>query len=302
MSCFHFERRVFILRLNVVFALIFLVTAVRLCANALPASRPSQNPQLPTLLIVGDSTVKNRLPLVGWGDPIVEFFDLTRINIKNHAMAGRSSRTFIAEGRWAAVRSKLKKGDFVLIQFGHNDSKQKLSMDRYSLPGLGEETEDGVNSKTNEKIVIHTFGFYMRKMIGETVAAGATPIVLSPVPRCKWADGKIVRGEENHAAWDAEIAKAAGVSYIDLNAIIADVYDPIGQPKIKALYFPKDNTHNNPAGARLNAACVVHGLLAPPKSPLAAFLRDDADSASKEVISSVAIDAGKLALLATTQP
>lgn len=137
MSFFHFESRVFILRLSVVLALILLVTAVRLCADAPPTSRPAPNLQLPTLFIVGDSTVKNRLPLVGWGDPIVEFFDLTRINMENHAMAGRSSRTFIAEGRWEAVRSKLKKGDFVLIQFGHNDSKQKLSVDRYSLPGLG---------------------------------------------------------------------------------------------------------------------------------------------------------------------
>jgi lysophospholipase L1-like esterase len=260
------------------------------------------NPQLPTLFIVGDSTVKNRLPLVGWGDPIGQFFDPGRINIENHAMAGRSSRTFISEGRWEAVRSRLKKGDFVLIQFGHNDSRMKLSMDRYSLPGLGDETENAVDSKTHEKIVIHTFGYYMRKMITETLAAGATPIVLSPIPRCKWADGKIVRGEENHAAWDAEIAKSAGVSYIDLNAIIADVYDPIGKAKIKALYFPGDNTHNNLAGARLNAACVVRGLLDLPKPSVADFLRDDADRTSQEVISSVALAAEQVVIPATTQP
>jgi rhamnogalacturonan acetylesterase len=292
--------------LKLAFVLIFFAASTSLHADAPPSSRPApqaqlSNPQLPTLFIVGDSTVKNRLPLVGWGDPIADFFDLSRINVENHAMAGRSSRTFIAEGRWEAVRSKLKKGDFVLIQFGHNDSKMKLSMDRYSLPGLGEETEDAVDSKTHEKIVIHTFGFYMRRMIAETLAAGATPVVLSPVPRSKWADGKIVRGEENHAAWDAEIAKAAGVSYIDLNAIIADVYDPIGKAKIKALYFPGDNTHNNLAGARLNAACVVRGLL-DSKSPVASFLRDDADGSSKEVISSAAIAADKIVLSVATQP
>jgi lysophospholipase L1-like esterase len=288
--------------LNLAFSLILLVVSTPLRADAPSASRPAPNPQLPTLFIVGDSTVKNRLPLVGWGDPIADFFDLGRINVENHAMAGRSSRTFIAEGRWETVRSKLKKGDFVLIQFGHNDSKMKLSMDRYSLPGLGEETEDAVDSKTHEKIVIHTFGFYMKRMIAETLAAGAMPVVLSPVPRCKWADGKIVRGEENHAAWDAEIAKAADVSYIDLNAIIANVYDPIGKAKIKALYFPGDNTHNNLAGARLNAACVVRGLLDLPKPSAAEFLRDDADRTSQEEISSAATEAEKLILPPTTQP
>jgi rhamnogalacturonan acetylesterase len=282
--------------LKFIFALISLTTSLH------AEIAPAPNPRLPTLYLVGDSTVKNRPPLVGWGDPISEFFELTRINVENCAMAGRSSRTFISEGRWEAVRSKLKKGDYVLIQFGHNDSKMKLSMDRYSLPGLGDETEDAIDSKTHEKIVIHSFGYYMRKMIADTLGAGAMPLVLSPVPRCKWADGKIVRGEEDHAAWDAEIAKAAGVSFIDLNAIIADVYDPIGKAKIKSLYFPGDNTHNNLAGARLNAACVVRGVIDLPRPSVADFLCDDASRTSQEVISSVPAAAEKIVLPPTTQP
>ncbi len=213
------------------------------------ASPPSTQRDMPALFIIGDSTVKNHGKVIqGWGDPIAAFFDRTRIVVENDAWAGRSSRTFVTEGLWEKVHAKLRKGDFVLMQFGHNDTKAPISANRYSLPGLGEETEDAVDPKTKQPIVIHTYGWYMRKMIGEALTSRAEPIVLSPVPRCKWANGKIVRGEENHGQWAAEVATAAGVPFIDLNGLIADRYDPIGQPIIKAMYFPMDNTHTNPAG------------------------------------------------------
>ncbi|HEX4054259.1 MAG TPA: rhamnogalacturonan acetylesterase [Tepidisphaeraceae bacterium] len=259
-----------------ILALIIAVAICCLAHAAKPVTRPWIDENVPTLFIIGDSTVRNRLPLVGWGDPIRDFFDLQRIHIENDAMAGRSSRTFVTEGRWEAVRAKLHKGDFVLMQFGHNDTKAPISMGRYSLAGLGDETEQGVDPKTKKEIQIHTFGWYMRKMIGETLAGGATPIVLSPVPRCKWEDGKIVRGEAGHGPWAAEIAKTMGVAFIDLNGLIADRYDVVGQPRIKALYFPRDNTHTNLAGAKLNAGCVVIGILQLSDCPLRLYLSDDA--------------------------
>lgn len=256
--------------------LVLILAVACLAQAAEPVTRPSIDESVPTLFIVGDSTVKNRLPLVGWGDPIGDFFDLDRIHIENDAMAGRSSRTFVTEGRWEAVRAKLRKGDFVLMQFGHNDTKAPISADRYSLAGLGDETEQAVDPKTKKEIQIHTFGWYMRKMIGEALAGGATPIVLSPVPRCKWTGGKIVRGEADHGPWAAEVAGATGVAFVDLNGLIADRYDPVGQPRIKALYFPRDNTHTNLAGARLNAGCVVNGILQLSDCPLRLYLSDDA--------------------------
>jgi lysophospholipase L1-like esterase len=272
--------------LRSVILLLVLTAAIRQvnAQTTSPTTVPTTNPDLPTLFIAGDSTVKNHKPYVGWGEVVQDYFDLSKINVVNDAVPGRSSRTYISEGLWEKLRAKLRKGDFVLIQFGHNDSYQKLSIDRYTLSGLGDETQDTVDSKTGEKIQIHTFGFYMGKMISEAQAAGATPIVLSPVPRCKWSDGKIVRGEENHAAWDARIAKVAHISYIDINAIIADVYDPIGQPTIKAMYFPKDNTHTNIAGAKLNAACVVKGLLVATDCSLKDFLTSDAQQKSEATI------------------
>jgi rhamnogalacturonan acetylesterase len=254
-----------------------LITICSAGSRPADASQPPPDRSLPTLFIVGDSTVKNHGNVIqGWGDPIALFFDRTRIVVENDALAGRSSRTFVTEGLWEKVRVKLRKGDFVLIQFGHNDTKAPISANRYSLPGLGEETEDAIDPKTKQPIMIHTYGWYMRKMIDESLASGAEPIVLSPVPRCKWAKGKIVRGEENHAQWAADVASAAGAPFIDLNALIADRYDPIGQPNIKAMYFPMDNTHTNPAGARVNAACVVLGLLQLKDCPLCNYLADSA--------------------------
>src|ERR1700691_1518153 len=78
------------------------------------------NPALPTLFIVGDSTARNGADL-GWGDHLAGFFDTSKINVANRAVAGRSSRTYYNEGRWNSVVAEMKPGDFVLIQMGHND-------------------------------------------------------------------------------------------------------------------------------------------------------------------------------------
>src|SRR4051812_34450912 len=81
----------------------------------------------PVLYIIGDSTVKNGSgtgsdKLWGWGSFLASYFDTTRIDVQNHAIGGRSSRTFITDGRWDKILASLKKGDYVIMQFGHNDS------------------------------------------------------------------------------------------------------------------------------------------------------------------------------------
>ncbi len=251
------------------------VGLLALCASV----RAQADAALPTLYICGDSTAApSKPPLQGWGVVVGELFDAAKIHVENRALGGRSARTFIEEKRWSAVKEKLHKGDFVFLQFGHNDTRGPLTANRYDLPGLGNEVEEGTG--------IRTFGFYMRQMIDEGVASGATVIVLSPVPRNKWAGGKIVRGEENHGEWAAALAKEKGVAFLDANALIADIYDPIGQTRIKALYFPQDNTHPNDNGARLNAATIAHGLITL-QSPLAALLKPTAATTTAELIAGV---------------
>src|SRR5205814_4116115 len=167
----------------------------------------------------------------------------------------------MTEGLWDKVLSEMKRGDFVLLQFGHNDAGaiNDATRARGSLPGLGEETQEIDNLLTKKHEVVHTFGWYVRKMIADTKAKGATPIVLSLTVRNIWKDGKVERGSGKFGQWAAEVAKAQGVTFVDLTTIIADRYEELGEEKVKPLFGP-DHTHTSPAGAELNAALVVAGL------------------------------------------
>jgi lysophospholipase L1-like esterase len=239
------------------------------------------NPKLPTLFVVGDSTANNNANGGrGWGDPFVAYFDSAKISVLNRARAGRSSRTFINEGLWEKVLVDMKAGDFVLIQFGHNDGGP-LNTDRArgSLPGLSEETREVVMpSGKNE--VVHTFGWYMRKFINDAKAKGATPIVLSLTVRNIWKDGKVERGPGHFGQWAADLATSQGVAFVDLTTIVADEYERLGQESVKEL-FATDHTHTSPKGAELNAASVVSGLKALKKDPFKRYYSAKAKTVSK---------------------
>jgi len=219
--------------------------------------------QIPTLFIIGDSTVNNTgQGFRGWGNVLGEFFDATKINIENRARGGRSSRTFYTEGLWDKALIEIKKGDFVLIQFGHNDGgpidKEKA---RGSLKGIGEETTEITVEATGKKEIVHTYGWYLRKFISDAKLKGAIPIVLSPVPRNIWKDGEVVRASADYGKWAEESAKSENAVFIDLNEIIAEHYEKDGQEKVASTYFTIiDHTHTTAAGARLNAASVIEGL------------------------------------------
>ncbi|HOK66761.1 MAG TPA: hypothetical protein PLV55_08100, partial [Anaerohalosphaeraceae bacterium] len=108
--------------------------------------------------------------------------------------------------------------------------------------------------------VVHTYGWYLRKYIREAKEKGVQPILLSPVPRNIWKDGKLTRAGSDYAAWAAQVAQAEGVPFINLNESIARVYEQQGQEKVSQEYFLEDHTHTTPAGARLNALMVVEGI------------------------------------------
>jgi lysophospholipase L1-like esterase len=231
-----------------------------------PLPRPPEqhpaNPKLPTLFVVGDSTANNHADgALGWGDPFVAYFDRSKINVLNRARAGRSSRTFLTEGLWERVVQDVKAGDFVLIQFGHNDGGPlDTGRARGSLPGLGEETRE-VSKPDGTKEVVHTFGWYNRKFIADVKAKGATPIILSLTVRNIWKEGRVERGSGEFREWAEELARAQGVRFVDVTSIVADRYEALGEEKVKPLFGP-DHTHTSPAGAEFNAASVVAGLKA----------------------------------------
>src|SRR6187551_3548920 len=216
----------------------------------------------PTLYIIGDSTVRNsNRPQCGWGEMIGEFLDTTQISISNQAMAGRSTRTFIKEKRWDKVLSTLKPGDFVVMQFGHNEgSKPDTSRGGYRgvLRGTGDETVD-LFWKDSTIETVHTYGWYLKKFVNDAKAKGAIAIICSMIPRNQFVDGKVKRADKDYGKWAKEVAASEGAFFIDLNGITADKYDTLGPDKVKA-FFPGDHTHTNTDGATLNAASVVEGL------------------------------------------
>ena len=242
--------------------------------GAASATTPRLDPTLPTLFIAGDSTAARGRGEAqqGWGVPFAEYFDRTKVNIANRARGGRSSRTFINEGLWDQLLADLKAGDTVLIQFGHNDGGPiNQERARGSLPGLGEETQEIESIVSKKPETVRTFGWYLRKMIADVKAQGATPIVLSLTLRNRWADGRIERGSGRYSQWSFDVAKAAAVPFIDLTHRMADAFETLGEEKVKSLY-PQDHTHFNAEGADRHAAMVVAGLKGLRPSPVEKLL------------------------------
>jgi lysophospholipase L1-like esterase len=236
------------------------------------------NPNLHTLYLVGDSTVRNGKAdgaggQWGWGEPLVDYFDAGKINVVNRAIGGRSSRTYITEGRWDQLVSMLKPGDFVIFQFGHNDPGplDDTARARGTLPGVGDESREIDNPITKKHEVVHTYGWYMRKYVSDTLAKGAIPIVCSPIPRKIWKDGKAARNADSYGGWARQAADQEHAAFMDLNAIIARRYDVLGEAAVEPL-FADPHTHTSRAGAELNAECVVAGLKALAGNPLGGFL------------------------------
>lgn len=216
----------------------------------------------PTLFIIGDSTVRNQTAgQEGWGDPLVAEFDPAKIEVINRTIGGRSSRTFLTEGRWDAVMANLKPGDFVLMQFGHNDGGPlNDERCRASLKGTGEESEDIVRKTDSQPETVHSYGWYLRKFVSDAKSKGATPVVVSLIPRNQWKDGKVGRSGDSYAGWAKEVAMQSGAAFIDFNSILADRYEKVGEEKTAALFAGSDHTHTNQAGASFNARVLAESL------------------------------------------
>ena len=258
------------------------------------------NPNLPSLILFGDSTVRNGHGhgsdgLWGWGAPIADLFNPAKINVVNRAIGGLSSHTYMSQGHWANTLELIKPGDFVLIQFGHNDGGVNLPgalpvpdqglppgatpptnaprgpNGRGSLPGVGDETLEVQNQFTHQTELVHTFGWYLRKYVDDVRAKGATPVLCSLVPRKIWVDGRIRRNTDTYRGWTESVATSEHVPYIDLNEIIARRYDALGPAAVDPL-FGDPHTHTTLTGAQLNAECVVAGLRALLSQPLDQYL------------------------------
>ncbi len=220
----------------------------------------------PVVFIIGDSTGKTgggkgETGQWGWGSFLECFFDTTRISIENHARGGRSSRTFYTEGLWEQVYNGLQKGDYLFVQFGHNDGGPlNTGRARASLSGTGNESETVIMERHGGPEEVFTFGRYLRYYIRQAKAKGVNVIVLSHTPGNWWNEGRVTRCDKTYGKWSQEVAQQEGVQYIDLNHLAALKYEALG-PEATKDYF-MDNVHTSAKGAVMHARCVVEGVLA----------------------------------------
>ena len=268
--------------------LTFLLSVFNLvCVRAAEDERPVVNDSgvalaqpasgtIPTLWIAGDSTVNingGATPMRGWGQELDQFFDKSKINYVNRAIGGRSSRTFYTEGRWQKILDEVKPGDWVIIQFGHNDVGRPDASSKFrgSVKGIGDETET-VTKPDGTTEIVQTFGWYLKTYVRTARAKGANVILCSPIPHKKFdAAGKPQRDWAQWREWIAACAQAEGATYVDLAELISRGYDRLTQPEIEA-FFADKGTHTTPAGALFNARTLLSGLRQLPGDPFAPYL------------------------------
>jgi lysophospholipase L1-like esterase len=215
----------------------------------------------PTIFLCGDSTMKNGTPgQQGWGDPFAHRVSGPKMAVDNRARGGRSSRTFVTEGLWENVIKSMRTGDIVFLQFGHNDGGGLNDpRRRASLKGSGDESAGSVDAMGRAETVL-TYGGYLRRMSREALDRGANVLLLTPIPRNRWAGGKVLRSSSDYALWTREAGQRARVPVFDLNNVVADAYDAIGEQRVAEL-FHGDWTHTSPAGAALTARILHRALL-----------------------------------------
>jgi len=222
----------------------------------------------PTIYVIGDSTVKNGRGdgaggLWGWGEPLVHYFDTSKIHYENHALGGTSSRTYRTYSLWQPVADTLQPGDFVLMQFGHNDggAVNDTFRARGTLPGIGDESEEINNLLTGEFEVVRSYGWYMRQYIRETKEKGAVPVVMSPIPRNDWMDGRVPRNSDSYGQWARQVALEEGAFFVDLNERMASAMEDLREEHVTGvLFLSRDHTHTTADGAVLAASLIVEGI------------------------------------------
>ena len=215
--------------------------------------------QKPTLYTIGDSTMADKIkpdenPEKGWCQVLPSFFDLNKITIDNRAVNGRSTRSFINEKRWESVYKSLKKGDYVFIQFGHNDEKIADST-RYTNP--------------------HTaYRYNLIRFVTEAREKGAIPVLFSSIARRNFNEhGVLVNTHEEYPIEARLVAQEFNVPFIDLGYFSEVIEQSYGPEKSKDLhlhfkagehpYYPEgkaDDTHLSYKGALEIAKIVVAEL------------------------------------------
>lgn len=228
---------------------LLLLAAILFCSSAFINDRPT------TIFMIGDSTMANkslknpRNRERGWGMVLGGFFPKEKVVISNHAANGRSSKSFIAEKRWEKVVSQIQPGDYVFIQFGHNDEKDNPKL--HTDPGT-------------------TFDNNLRKFVMETREKGGVPVLFNSVVRRVFYQNEkgeytdsLINTHGNYLLPPKQVAEEMGVIFIDMNKISHNLVQKMGPEKSKELFMwmgKKDNTHFNVKGARIMARLAIEAV------------------------------------------
>ncbi|WP_209388426.1 rhamnogalacturonan acetylesterase [Rhodohalobacter sp. SW132] len=205
--------------------------------------------------MIGDSTMSEKevraYPETGWGTPFAHYFE-SDVVVENHARNGRSTRTFLEEGRWDPIKENLNEGDYVFIQFGHND-----------------EVQSKPQSTTKEEYQTN-----LVKYVTETLARNAQPVLLTPIARRHFdQNGDLVDTHELYSELMREVAQSENVPLIDMDRKSQELLKSLGPEKSRFFYnhlepgqnpnYPnglEDDTHFNELGARKMAELVIESI------------------------------------------
>ena len=240
--------------------------AIALVASTMACTKDVQKP---TLFLAGDSTMADKDELTasperGWGQVFPTYIDTARLCLQNHARNGRSTKSFIDEGRWDTLTARIKPGDFVIIQFGHNDQKSE-DPTRYADPDSYRDN--------------------LTRMVRDVRDRQATPILATPVVRRAFAGDSCLNTLEDYPEVMRQTARLLGVDLIDMNALSEEWLRGVGEEASKAYYmhvppgvwskFPDgktDDTHFCEAGALVMAGLAARAIRELPVSPLDSYL------------------------------
>ena len=200
-----------------------------------------------TIFICGDSTAATyapeRAPITGWGQVLTEF--IPGVNIVNKAMGGRSTKSFLADGRLVAIEKDIQPGDLLLIQFTHNDGSDLV----------WRHTDPHTSFAANLELFVDTARIH-----------GAIPVLMTPIPRCYWREGELIDAHGEYPDAIRRVAMKRGVPLLEITLEGMQALRELGEEATQSLYmnvepglypaYPngsKDDTHTQIAGARLYA-------------------------------------------------
>ncbi|KXN88794.1 Rhamnogalacturonan acetylesterase [Leucoagaricus sp. SymC.cos] len=213
-----------------------------------------------TVRLAGDSTMAvggGGSGTQGWGVLLSQYL---AIPVVNNAVGGESARSYSDQGLFTSLINSAQKGDFVIIEFGHNDaSAGAVDNGKQDAVGDGYNITATVTTSSGSQILIHSFAYYIENAVAALLNKGAIPIISSLTPDNIWTNGAIA-GPNRFVTYAQSIGTRRSITYVDHYAYTAAAYDSLGETQVDTFY-PNDHLHTNAAGAQVVAEAFVRGLL-----------------------------------------